>query len=80
MELRQQLHNDIELLPENTLRAVSVFLRDIVMVEFKPMKASVLTPLEIIEKRKASLGCMAGKMWVSEDFDAPLDEMREYME
>ena len=79
MELRQQLHRDIELLPENTLRAVSVFLRDIVMVEFEPMTTPV-TPEEIVERRKALLGCMKGKTWTSDDFNAPLDEMREYME
>jgi len=79
MELRQQLHRDIELLPENTLRAVSVFLRDIVMVEFKPVTTPI-TPGEIVERRKALLGCMKGKTWAADDFNAPLDEMREYME
>ncbi|MCL2051244.1 MAG: DUF2281 domain-containing protein [Lachnospiraceae bacterium] len=79
MELRQQLHRDIELLPENTLRAVSVFLHDIVMAEFKPM-LTPLTPKEIVERRKALLGCMEGKTWIAADFNAPLDEMREYME
>ena len=79
MELRQQLHRDIELLPENMLRAVSVFLRDIVMVEFKPVTNSI-TPEEIVERRKALLGCMKGKTWIADDFNAPIDEMREYME
>ena len=74
MELRQQLHRDIEMLPENTLRTVSVFLRDIVMIEFKPTK-NPLTPEEIVERRKALLGCMKGKMWIAEDFNAPLEEL-----
>jgi len=25
-------------------------------------------------------GCMKGKMWMSEDFDEPLEDFREYME
>ncbi len=25
-------------------------------------------------------GCMKGKIWMSDDFDAPLDDMKEYME
>ena len=25
-------------------------------------------------------GCMKGKIWMADDFDAPLEEMREYME
>ena len=24
-------------------------------------------------------GCMSGKMWMSDDFDAPLDDFEEYM-
>ncbi|MCL2002839.1 MAG: DUF2281 domain-containing protein [Oscillospiraceae bacterium] len=79
MELRQQLHRDIELLPENTLRAVSIFLRDMVMVEPKPM-TNPITPEEIVERRKALFGCMKGKTWTADDFNAPLEELRKYME
>ena len=25
-------------------------------------------------------GCMKGKMWIADDFDAPLEDFREYME
>jgi len=25
-------------------------------------------------------GCMKGKMWMSDDFDAPLDDFKEFME
>jgi len=25
-------------------------------------------------------GCMTGKMWIADDFDAPLDDLKEYME
>ena len=25
-------------------------------------------------------GCMKGKMWMADDFDAPLEDFREYME
>ena len=25
-------------------------------------------------------GCMTGKMWIADDFDAPLEDMKEYME
>ncbi|MCL2054088.1 MAG: DUF2281 domain-containing protein [Oscillospiraceae bacterium] len=79
MEIRQQLHRDIEMLPEKSLRAVSVFLHNIVMVEFEP-RVSTPTPEEIVERRKALFGCMKGKTWTADDFNAPLDEMREYME
>ena len=37
---------------------------------------------ESIEKRPFSdlFGEWSGKIWMSDDFDAPLEEMREYME
>ena len=34
----------------------------------------------IRQKRLAFLGCMDGKIWMSDDFDEPLEEMKEYME
>ena len=76
MELRQQLIRDIELLPENTLRAVSVFLRDIVMVEFNA-DAKSETPTK--RTREEFFGCMRGQFKMADDFDAPLDDFKEYM-
>ena len=35
---------------------------------------------EIRRKRLAFLGCMNGEVWMSDDFDEPLEEMKEYME
>lgn len=29
---------------------------------------------------KPDFGCAKGKIWIADDFDEPLDEMREYME
>ena len=30
--------------------------------------------------RESFFGCMKGKIWMSDDFDEPLEEMKEYME
>jgi len=30
--------------------------------------------------REAVFGCMKGKMWMADDFDAPLEDFKEYME
>ena len=30
--------------------------------------------------REAMFGCMKGKMWMPDDFDAPLEDFKEYME
>ena len=34
----------------------------------------------IRQKRLAFMGCMDGEFWMSDDFDDPIEEMREYME
>jgi len=41
-----------------------------------------LTPVGQPTKRPFSelRGLLKGKVWMSDDFDAPLDEMKEYME
>ena len=33
----------------------------------------------ITQKRLAFMGCMEGEFWMSDDFDDPIEEMREYM-
>jgi len=35
---------------------------------------------KIRQKRLAFMGCMDGKVWMADDFDEPLEEMKEYME
>ena len=34
----------------------------------------------IRQRRLAAFGSLRGQIWMSDDFDAPLEEMREYME
>jgi len=37
--------------------------------------------LENIRKRRvAAKGCLKGKVWMSDDFDDPIEDMKEYME
>jgi DNA-damage-inducible protein J len=31
-------------------------------------------------KKTPQLGCMKGQIWMADDFDAPLEDFREYME
>jgi len=69
MELKQQLINDIEILPEHALRAVSVVVKEFILLATKP--ESTARPV---------YGSCKGKMWFADDFDAPLEELREYME
>ena len=59
---------------------------------FKPMQPIlvkenyevVITSIEPVKKDTVrppfKYGSMAGKVWMSDDFDAPLDDFKEYME
>ena len=73
MELRQQLIKDIEFLPESILLDISNIIKERIELNAGQMN-------DIGEKRRAMFGCMKGKMWISDDFDAPLEELKEYME
>ena len=42
----------------------------------EPVKKSIKTKMTM----KETLGCMRGQFKMSEDFDAPLDDFKEYME
>ena len=44
---------------------------------------TVRPPFEYVsmsEKLPFGRGCMKGKMWMADDFDAPLEDFKEYME
>ena len=70
MELRQQLIKDIESLPENILLDISVLIKDRIILNSEQIN-------NVGEKRRAMFGCMRGKMWISDDFDEPLEELKE---
>ena len=69
MSVQEQLINDIKLLPEHTLQAISIIVKEII---------SVNSETEV--KQRPIFGSGKGKMWIADDFDAPLEELREYME
>jgi antitoxin (DNA-binding transcriptional repressor) of toxin-antitoxin stability system len=44
-------------------------------------RVGALPPLPPDSERPTSgFGCCRGMIWMADDFDAPLDEMREYLE
>jgi len=69
MELKKQLINDIEILPEHALMAVSVVVREFILLASK-----------VKENPHPIYGSGKEQMWIADDFDAPLDELREYTE
>ena len=73
MELRQQIIADVERLPENALKAVHIFLRDIVIAEFN-LETPTSPPDNTANKRLALFGCLKGKVRMSDDFNEEMDE------
>ena len=64
--------------------AINIFVRQMVNERAIPFKVQVVDietdELERIrQKRLSAKGSLKGKVWMSDDFDAPLDEMKEYM-
>jgi len=61
--------------------AVNLFLRQTVSMDGLPFVPAAKTDQP---SKPAGLpfgrGCMKGKMWMADDFDAPLEDMKEYME
>ena len=60
--------------------AFNIFLTRVVKDEALPFEVD--QPKVVSGKRPRSelWGCMEGQIWMEDDFDAPLEEMREYME
>ena len=65
--------------------AINIFVRQMVSERAIPfrVKAANIDPTElerIRQKRLSAKGSLKGKVWMSDDFDDPLEEMKEYME
>ncbi|MDR0325259.1 MAG: DUF2281 domain-containing protein [Oscillospiraceae bacterium] len=50
------------------------------MLKNMPIFELTEQPESIGNKRCPVYGCAKGQMWIAEDFDEPLEELREYME
>jgi len=69
MTIKEQLINDIKLLPNSTVEAISIIVKEI-----------IASNSEVPSVARPIFGSGKGKMWISDDFDAPLEELQEYME
>ena len=69
MSIKQQIVNDIELLSNHTLQAISLIINEFIllnhMAEAKP---------------RPIFGSGKELMFIANDFDEPLEELKEYME
>jgi len=54
--------------------AINIFLRQAIRHRGIPFSISSEP-----EKKSPKPGCMQGKIWMADDFNAPLDDFKEYM-
>ena len=59
--------------------AINIYLRQIAYKEEIPFSIDKAPSHSPEIERKALRGSMRGKIWMSDDFDAPLDDMQDYM-
>jgi len=55
--------------------AINIFLRQAICQHGLPFPVSGEPP-----KKAPKPGCMKNKIWMADDFDAPLEDFKEYME
>ena len=55
--------------------AINIFLRQAIRQHGLPFSVSGEPP-----PKTPKPGCMQGKIWMADDFDAPLEDFKEYME
>ena len=60
--------------------AVNIFLTQVVDKGALPFEADEVQPARKKIPLSELRGIFKGKIWMADDFDAPLEEMREYME
>ena len=58
--------------------AVNIFLKQLVNKEAMPFEIDKSKITNVKQARSKLRGWLKGKVWMADDFDAPLEEMREY--
>jgi len=87
---KQQFDKICEVIGISPSNALSMFIRGVInhngipfpIIAPAPSEKACQVASEEAPKipREAMFGCMKGKMWMADDFDAPLDDFKEYME
>jgi hypothetical protein len=85
MEAVKAYYDGVSFIPLSPIKAKKnqtaiITILDVDENDIFPRNAEVREVEEIRQKRLAFLGCMNGQVWMADDFDEPLDDMKEYME
>ena len=79
-ELRDQAQSIFASMGLDMSSAIDIFLRQSVQQHSIPFVVTV-EQTETVQpvKKTPKPGCMRGKIWMADDFDAPLEDFKEYM-
>jgi len=75
---KQQFEKVCESIGISPSNALSMFIKGVINYNGIPFDA--VAPREKPVNLPYMRGCMKGKMWMANDFDAPLEDFKEYME
>ena len=54
---------------------------EVLIIFAEPVTEGVVTIAQTIKRpRSEIIGCLKGKVWMADDFNAPIEELKEYME
>jgi len=77
---KKQFDTICELIGISPSNALSMFIRGVINHKGIPFTVAVLPEPPQKMSREAVFGCMRGQFTMADDFDAPLEDFREYME
>jgi len=73
-EIKKEAQDLFSSLGMDMTTAINIFLRQVIRLRSIPFTITAEP-----EKKVPKPGCMKGKIWMADDFDAPLEDFKEYM-
>ena len=74
-DVKSEAQNILTSLGLDMTTAINIFLRQTIRQRGIPFAVT-----EEPVKKTPKPGCLRGKIWIADDFDAPLEDFKEYME
>jgi addiction module RelB/DinJ family antitoxin len=77
---KQQFDKICDVIGISPSNAISMFIKGVINYNGIPFNAVAPPIKESKMSREAVFGCMRGQFKMADDFDAPLDDFKEYMQ
>ena len=77
---KQQFDGICSIIGITPSNALSIFIKSVIINNGIPFALTVQQDKTQKMSREAMFGCMRGQFKMSDDFDAPLEDFKEYME